>query len=127
MPATAVAPDLFQAVDVERVEAAEVALGGVLLDLVTQRRELGLGQVARALVVDVRVGEDGLGGGRADAEDVLQGGLDALGVGDLYPGHTGGDDVEGAAAGRGGAGRGDGGAGGELRREGRLRGGKKKR
>ena len=103
MPAPAVAADLLEAVDVERVEAAQVALGRVLLDLVAQGRQLGLGQVARALVVDVRVGEDGLGGGRADAEDVLQRGLAALGVGYIDSGDTGGDDVEGAAAGRGGS------------------------
>ena len=115
MPAPTVATDLFQAVDIERVEAPEVALGGVFFDLVAQRGELGLGQVARALVVDARVCEDGLGRRRVDAEDVLQRGLDALRVGDLDPGDTGGDDVEGAAAsgGRGGDG-GAGGAGGEL-------------
>lgn len=115
MPAPAVAANLLEPVDVERVEAAQVPFGRVLLDLVAQSRQLGLAQLARALVVDARVREDGFGRRRADAENVLEGSLDALGVGDLDAGNAGGDDVEGAAAG-GSRGGGDGRAGarGEL-------------
>jgi hypothetical protein len=48
----AVALDLLEALDVERVEAAQVALNRVLLHLVAQARQLLLAQLARPLVLD---------------------------------------------------------------------------
>ena len=127
MSAAAVTPDFFQALDVEGVEAAQVALHRVLLHLLTQRRQLLLRQLPRPLVLDglairkdawadleqlmdrgcpghivwcmlqhaasmnndaYRVRQDGLGRGRANAEDVLEGELNALLVGDVHSRHT---------------------------------------
>jgi len=48
----AVALDVLEALHVERVEAAQVALDGVLLHLVAQARQLLLRQLVRALVRD---------------------------------------------------------------------------
>ena len=47
-----------------------------------------------------RVHQDRLGGRRPDTVNVLQRKLNLLGVGDFHAGHTGGDDLEGAAADR---------------------------
>ena len=51
--AAAVALDLFEALDVEHHVATQVTLGGVLVHLLTQLGQLLLGEVPRALVVDV--------------------------------------------------------------------------
>ena len=48
----AVALDLFQALDVEGVEPPQVSLNGVLLNLITQPRQLILRQLPRPLVLN---------------------------------------------------------------------------
>ena len=80
MAKAAVAADLHQTLHVLGNLTMEVALDGeVVLDVVTQLRELFLGEIVGAGVrVDAGFREDLFGGREADAVDIGQTDLDAL-------------------------------------------------
>src|SRR5436190_7065188 len=77
---TAVAPDLLEALDVERDLAAKVTLHReAAIDDLADLRDLRLGQVAHARrAIDACLLEHLARGGRADAEDVAKRHVDAL-------------------------------------------------
>ena len=84
-----IAADFGEAFDVERDFAAEVALGVVFRDFVTDRGQLGVGQILDADVfVDFDGGEDLFGGRGTDTVDVGKGDDDALLIGDINPDNT---------------------------------------
>src|SRR4051794_1143802 len=80
--------DLDEPLDVQRDLAAEVALHLVApVDQLAEAVDLLLREVADAGVgVDVRLGQDLLGGGQADPEDVSEGDLDPLLAGNVDAG-----------------------------------------
>lgn len=76
--------DLNETLDVERVEAAQVSLRHVLVDLGADRVELVLRHVLDAHVGHLRVADDGLCSRGTNPVDVRQGRLQALRIGDLW-------------------------------------------
>ena len=88
MAQAAVRADLDEPLDVQRDLAPEVALDLVApVDELAEPVDLLLGQVADPRVgVDVRLGQDLLGGRQADPEDVGEGDLDPLLAGDVDAG-----------------------------------------
>ena len=80
MTHAAIAADFHKTLDIEGNLTAEVALHlQVVLDIVSQLRNLGLGQVLDAGVrVDAGLAEDFIGSGSADAKDIGQPNFDAL-------------------------------------------------
>src|SRR5712692_3798345 len=80
VPQSAVAPDLLEALDVQRDLAAQIALDReAAVDDLADLRDLRLGEVAHAdRSVDARLLEHGGRCRRTDAEDVAQRNVDAL-------------------------------------------------
>jgi hypothetical protein len=85
----AVGADLLQPLDVLGTVAAEVALDGVVVDLLAQLDDLVVGEVADAAVgIHAGLVQDPVRGRAADAVDVGQADLGALVQGDVDAGDT---------------------------------------
>ena len=100
VPLSAVALDLFQPLDVQVHVSPQISLGRVLVNLLTERGQVFLGQVPGAAgSVNAGVDKNGLGSRVSDSVDVLQGILDRLGVRDFHSSDTSVHDLQPAAGG----------------------------